>query len=106
MIPLATTDPEFLRVAIDVALVVASAVTLFGAYRVVVGPETADQVVALDTIATDVVAIAVLFALRESTTVGTKSGHFFVDIALVLAIIGFVSTLAVAQYLTEGGIVD
>jgi multicomponent Na+:H+ antiporter subunit F len=95
-----------LALAIDVALVVASGITLLSAYRVVLGPTTADRVVALDTIATDVVAIAVLFALRESVRAGVKSGHFFVDIGLVLAIIGFVSTIAVARYLTEGDIIE
>ncbi len=106
--PLAATDPAFLLTAVEAALVVASAITLLSAYRVVVGPTTADRVVALDTIATDVVAIAVLFALRESVRpeTGVKNGHFFVDIALVLAIIGFVSTIAVARYLTEGDIVQ
>jgi len=35
-----------------------------------------------------------------------KNGHFFVDIALVLAIIGFVSTISVARYLTEGDVIE
>lgn len=106
--PLAATDPEFLAVAVDVALVFTSVVVLLGAYRAVTGPTTADRVVALDTIATDVVAIAVLFALRESVSAagGVKNGHFFVDIALLLAIIGFVSTISVARYLTEGDVIE
>jgi multicomponent Na+:H+ antiporter subunit F len=56
-------------------------------------------VVGLDTIATNVVAIAVLFALAEGR-------GFFVDVALVLAIIGFISTIAVARYVTEGDIIQ
>ena len=54
---------------------------------------------ALDTIATNVVAIAVLFALS------TDHG-FFVTVALVLAIIGFISTIAVARFVTEGDIIE
>jgi len=107
-LPLAATDPEFLVLAVDAALVATGVVALLGAYRVVLGPTTADRVVALDTIATDVVAVAVLFALRESVRAdgSVKNGHFFVDIALVLAIIGFVSTIAVARYLTEGDVIE
>ena len=95
---MATEIPGFLGVAIQIGLVVASLVTLLAGYRVIYGPTTPDRVVALDTIATNVVAIAVLFALQ--TGLG-----FFIDVSLVLAIIGFVSTIAVARYVTEGDII-
>ena len=95
---MATEIPAFLDVAIRAGLVVASLVTLLAGYRVIYGPTTPDRVVALDTIATNVVAIAVLFALR------TDRG-FFIDVSLVLAIIGFISTIAVARYVTEGDII-
>jgi multicomponent Na+:H+ antiporter subunit F len=84
---------------IGVGLVIAAAITLLSAYRVVAGPTTPDRVVALDTIATNVVAIAVLFAMW------TGRG-LFVTVSLVLAIIGFVSTLVVARFVTEGDIID
>jgi multicomponent Na+:H+ antiporter subunit F len=84
---------------IGAGLVIAALVTLFSAYRVVQGPTTPDRVVALDTIATNVVAIAALFAMW------TEEG-LFVDVALVLAIIGFISTIAVARYVTEGDIIE
>jgi multicomponent Na+:H+ antiporter subunit F len=95
----ATEVPEFLTLAIVVGLVVASAVTLVAGYRVIFGPTTPDRVVALDTIATNVVAIAILFALQ------TDNG-FFIDVSLVLAIIGFISTIAVARYVSEGDIIE
>ncbi|WP_323674900.1 monovalent cation/H+ antiporter complex subunit F [Halorubellus sp. PRR65] len=85
--------------AIGVGLVVAAAVTLFSAYRVVAGPSTPDRVVALDTIGTNVVAIAALYAMWTSK-------GLFVDVALVLAIIGFISTIAVARFVTEGDIIE
>jgi len=88
-----------LDAAVTGGLVVASLVTLLAGYRVVVGPTTPDRVVGLDTIATNVVAIAVLYALA------TGRG-LFVDVALVLAIIGFISTIAVARYVTEGDIIE
>jgi len=93
------TDPAFLGYAVFVGLVIAASVTLLAGYRVIRGPTTPDRVVALDTIGTNVVAIAVLFAVR------TDRG-LFVDVALVLAIIGFISTIAVARYVTEGDIIE
>ena len=87
-----------LDAAVTGGLLVVALVTLLAGYRVVVGPTTPDRVVGLDTIGTNVVAVAVLYA------VATGRG-LFVEVALVLAIIGFISTIAVAQYLTEGDII-
>jgi multicomponent Na+:H+ antiporter subunit F len=92
------SDPAFLDVALQAGLVVSAALTLLAGYRVVVGPTTPDRVVALDTIGTNVVAIAVLFSLL------TGFGPF-VLVGLVLAIIGFISTITVADYVTEGDII-
>jgi multicomponent Na+:H+ antiporter subunit F len=91
--------PAFLETAVLVGLVVSATVTLVAGYRVIRGPTTPDRVVGLDTIGTNVVAIAVLFAIQSGS-------GFFVDVALVLAIIGFISTIAVARYVTDGDIIE
>jgi multicomponent Na+:H+ antiporter subunit F len=93
------TETPLLEPVVNAALILAAALTLFAGYRVIVGPTVPDRVVALDTIATNVVAIAALFALA------TGEG-LFVTVSLVLAIIGFISTIAVSQYLTEGDIIE
>lgn len=95
---MASNLPWFLTLAIQAGLLITSGITLLAGYRVIVGPTTPDRVVALDVIATNVVAIAVLFALD------TGEGAL-ITIALVLAIIGFISTVAVARYVTEGDII-
>lgn len=81
------------------ALLLASVVTVVAGYRVVRGPTTPDRVVGLDVIATNVVAIALMFALVTGQAL-------FVDVSLVLAIIGFISTVAIARYVTEGDIIE
>ena len=94
-----STTPAFLEAVLLGGLVISAAVTLVDGYRVIRGPTTPDRVVGLDTIGTNVVAIAVLFAIQSGQ-------GFFVDVALVLAIIGFISTIAVARYVTEGDIIE
>ncbi|QLG26446.1 pH regulation protein F [Halorarum halophilum] len=84
---------------LSAALVLTAAVTLAVGYRVIIGPTTPDRVVALDVIATNVVAIALLYAMF------TGQG-FFLDVSFVLAIIGFISTVTVARYVTEGDIIE
>jgi len=95
----AESQPAFLETTVLVGLVVAAAVTLIAGYRVISGPTTPDRVVGLDTIGTNVVAIATLFAIQSDA-------GFFVDVALVLTIIGFISTIAVARYVTDGDIIE
>ncbi|MFB6163025.1 MAG: monovalent cation/H+ antiporter complex subunit F [Halococcoides sp.] len=87
-----------LAIVIQAALLISASVTLLAGYRVLRGPTTPDRVVGLDTIGTNVVAIAVLYALA------TGRG-LFVTVSLVLAIIGFVSTIAVARFITDGDII-
>ena len=96
---MASELPGFLELALQAALALAAGLTLLVSYRVIRGPTVPDRVVALDTIATNVVAIAVLFAMV--TTQG-----FFIGVSLVLAIIGFISTITVARYVTEGDIIE
>lgn len=96
---MATELPGFLTLAIQAGLLLTSGMTLLAGYRVIIGPTTPDRVVALDVISTNVVAIAVLFALQ------TGEGAL-IDVGLVLAIIAFISTIVVARYITEGDIIE
>lgn len=61
-------------------------------YRMIRGPHLADKVLAGDTMAMLVAGLVVLLAVKYST-------GLFYDAALVVAILGFVSTLAFAQYI-------
>ena len=88
-----------LELTVLAGIAIAGLLALVAGYRVVSGPTTPDRVVALDTIGTNVVAIAVLYAIGQDR-------GLFVDVALVLTIIGFISTIAVARYVTEGDIIE
>ena len=93
------SDPEFLVRTIQAGLILVSALCVLCSYRVVRGPTVPDRVVGIDAIATNVVAVAVLFALR------TGRGLFITG-GLVLAIIGFITTVTVAKFVTEGDIIE
>jgi multicomponent Na+:H+ antiporter subunit F len=92
-------DPAVLETTMRAALVLVSGLCVLCSYRVIRGPTNPDRVVALDAIATNVVAIAVLFALL------TGRG-LFVTVGLVLAIIGFIATVAVAKFVTDGEVIE
>lgn len=63
--------------------------------RLVRGPSLPDRVVALDLIATLVMGIIATYAIA--------TGQFvFLDVAIVLALIAFLGTVAFARYLEKG----
>lgn len=65
-------------------------------YRIFRGPGLPDRVLATDALALHVVGLVVALALYLETTA-------FLDVALVVAIIGFAGTLAFAQYIAATG---
>lgn len=75
-------------------LLLVLAITLC-AWRLWKGPTLADRAIALDQITVIVVAIILLYSMRVADPV-------FLDAALVVALIGFLSTLAFARYIERG----
>ncbi|MEM7296350.1 MAG: cation:proton antiporter, partial [Pseudomonadota bacterium] len=69
-------------------LVVAVALAFFRLWR---GPSMPDRVVALDMMTVAIVAFCGLAAIRYDTTA-------FLDVALVLALVGFLATVALARF--------
>lgn len=64
------------------------------ALRALLGPTDFDRVLALDTIFLQCVALVLVLSIMWDTRV-------FYDLALVLALLGFIVTMAVARYLGE-----
>lgn len=83
---------------IKTALTLSAVLTLLCSYRAIKGPKTSDRVVALDAISTNVVALAVLYAIHTQRPV-------FINVSLLLSITGFIATVATSVYLREGEII-
>jgi multicomponent Na+:H+ antiporter subunit F len=86
-------------VFLDGMLLVVACSTLLCLYRMVVGPSVPDRVVAFDAFSTNLAVVVVLLVIRNDLVE-------LIDVVLVLAILGFVGTMAVAKYLKKGDIVD
>lgn len=63
--------------------------------RVVKGPTAPDRIVGLDTINTIVIVSMVIFGVISKSVI-------YIDVAIVYALLSFISTLFIAKYL-EGG---
>ena len=68
-------------------------------YRLLRGPRAQDRVLALDTLYVNAMLLVVTFGIRES------SGLYF-EAALVIGIMGFVSTAALAKFLLRGEVIE
>lgn len=88
-----------LAVSLTVAFVAVAVAMLMNFYRLVVGPHAEDRVIALDTLYINTIALMVLLGLRYGT------GIFF-EAALIIALMGFIGTVAFARYLLRGNIIE
>ena len=90
---------SILQTALTIGIgAVAIALPLCG-WRLLRGPTIADRVLALDTLYLSLVALVVLLGLRCQTTL-------LFEAALIVALLGFVGTVALARYLSRGDVVE
>ncbi|MGE0098477.1 MAG: K+/H+ antiporter subunit F [Hydrogenophaga sp.] len=88
-----------LDMALNIGLAAVTLAMVFCGWRLLAGPEVTDRLLALDTLYLNAVALIVLFGLRWNT------GLLF-EAALLVAMLGFASTVALARYLSRGDVVE
>jgi multisubunit Na+/H+ antiporter MnhF subunit len=64
--------------------------------RIVLGPSLADRVVALDALVATIVAEIILVSVHEE-------GPWYLDVALIVAFVGFAGTTAAARFIERRG---
>ena len=84
---------------IPVCLAMLAAALLLAAARLIKGPSLPDRVLALDTLYINAIALIILYGIWKGT-------ELFFEIALLIAVLGFVSTVAVAKYMLRGEIIE
>lgn len=72
---------------------------LLAAWRLVRGPSRVDRILAVDTLYLNTVALLVIAGIAADTAV-------YFEGALVIALLGFVGTVALAKYLLNGEVID
>lgn len=85
--------------ALNFAMVAVSLSIALCGWRLLRGPDIVDRVLALDSLYVNAVALAILLGLRIS------SGLLF-EAALIIAMLGFVATVALARYISRGDVIE
>jgi multicomponent Na+:H+ antiporter subunit F len=84
----------FLELATTVAFAILLVAILLTMIRLLLGPTLADRILALDTLTTLGLGMIAVFAIRSGIAL-------YLDIAISVALVGFLATVALARYLFE-----
>jgi multicomponent K+:H+ antiporter subunit F len=72
---------------------------LLNVWRLLIGPSVPDRILALDTMYINTIALIILYGMSLGT-------ELYFEAALLIAMLGFVSTVAVCKYLLRGDIIE
>lgn len=88
-----------LNIALVIAFIFMTIAQLLNLYRLFKGPSLPDRILALDTMYINALALFVLLGIFfDSAT--------YFEAALIIAVMGFISTVATSKYLMRGDIVE
>jgi len=90
---------ELMDYALKGAFVVVGLCQIMAMIRVVIGPNTGDRILALDTMVVNAIGLIVLMGLIQGTRI-------YFEASLIFAMLGFVSTVAYARFVLRGDIIE
>ncbi len=88
-----------ITIALYLTIAMVTLAALLNLYRVIKGPDAPDRVLALDTLYINAIALIILLGI----TLGTR---MYLESALLIAVMGFVGTVAMAKYLKRGSVIE
>lgn len=84
-----------LEMGIWLILIVLAILSFASLYRSIKGPSVADRIIAINVISTKVTVMILLISIVLNQT-------GYMDVALIYALVGFITTLSVSKYLAKG----
>lgn len=88
-----------IAIAIHVALVLLGLSLALATVRLLRGPDITDRILALDTLYVNTAAILVLYGLQLG------ADRYF-EAALLIAMLGFITTVVLSKFLTRGDVIE
>ena len=68
-------------------------------YRMIKGPRAQDRVLSLDSLYINSMLLMVVFGIRSGTTI-------YFEVALIIGVLGFASSVALAKFLMRGEVIE
>lgn len=88
-----------LGLAITAAQVLLGCAMLFAIYRLLRGPRAQDRILGLDTLYVNAMLMLLTFGMQTGRTL-------YFEAALIIALVGFCGTVALAKFLMRGEVVE
>lgn len=88
-----------LTVALWISLTFIVLALAMNVYRLVIGPDIPDRLLALDTMYVNAIALIAIAGLWFNTKT-------YFEAAMLIALLGFISTMAICRYLLRGDIIE
>ncbi len=88
-----------LNTVIPIAFVLVSVASILSFSRLVMGPDMPDRILALDTLYINSIALLILLGIYSNSAL-------YFEAALLIAVMGFIGTLALSKYLMRGDIME
>jgi len=85
--------------SIAVAQILLGLAMACAAYRMLRGPRAQDRVLGFDTLSVDAMLMLLAFGIKSGSTI-------YFEAALIVALLGFVGTLALAKFLLRGEVIE
>jgi multicomponent K+:H+ antiporter subunit F len=88
-----------IQAAVVIGSIAVAVAMLLNLYRLALGPDVVDRVLALDTIVINSIALIMLLDIALGTDI-------YFEAALLIAMLGFVSTVAFCKFLLRGNVIE
>ncbi|RZJ18099.1 MAG: K+/H+ antiporter subunit F [Brevundimonas sp.] len=90
---------RILEVGLTTALVLLGLALVCAAFRIIRGPRAQDRILGMDTLYLNGMLIAVVFGIRSGS-------DLYFEAALVIGMLGFAATVALAKFLMRGEVIE
>lgn len=90
---------NLLDIALIVAFVSVALAQIMAMIRLVIGPDTGDRILALDTMVVNAIGLIILLGISQGTQI-------YFEGSMIIAMLGFVSTVAYARFVLRGDIIE
>lgn len=94
-----TMGYDFMTVSVYVAFATVCISQLMAMIRLVIGPDTGDRILAIDTMVINAIGLIVLLGISQGSNI-------YFEVTLIIAMLGFVSTVALARFVLRGDIIE
>ena len=90
---------QVFNIAVAIAFLSLALGQIMSMVRLVLGPTSGDRVLALDTMVINALGLVVVLGIY-------KGVQIYFEVALLIAMLGFVSTVAMARFILRGDIIE